>query len=740
MALINDPREYDKYSGSSELIHVPQSNGSRQPHARQLTTLHNVVGGSPYCPECRQYIFNPTNNSTTSSSGHHASSSSSNESNVDPNTTTTPNIAIPSSEVIRDANYFKLLELFDQHHVPEVMEEAESVQSSGPTSRAQTPEVNASSSSAEASAPQQQQYSSISESAFSQGYFDRFFKVKQQLGKGSRGVVYLVEHILDGYSLGLFACKKVTVGNDHKWLEKVLSEVHFLRLLSHPNLVNYNHMWLESSRISMFAPVVPCAFILQEYCNGGTLEDYVHRLQSEALSSSSPVKSKKDAIRRRSQIQQQNFNTRELFLSALLTPTEILFFFRDIVRGVSHLHSHQVIHRDLKPSNCLLISGPDNNTDNNSSSSAPPRSKFPTVLVSDFGEGQMEGLLRSGTGTTGTLEYCAPELINPNILSRGGSKLAQFSKLTDIFSLGMIFHFLCFSRLPYSPRVVEGSAPEDVELLRKEVYDFKGFDYRNLPVREDLPNEVYTLLARMVSINPKERPLTEEIFDSLEVIITQMNLTQNGMNGTTRGSTAAAAGFSTHHPPSRASIRLLSNQSIEAARTMDKLTQDRRVHELDLGSVSEPVGDLQEFSKVRTESPTTSPSTSKLHSNLTSSSINSTKSFYSSLYFVWAIKCIVISIKLHSLLNPGFYINLIPTCFLSQPSDYQQYSDNYQYFDNHDNNNNINNQHHLEPLVSHVLCVLMGLDLSITSLYYSAWLLGIHFIGILGSAWSFNKV
>jgi hypothetical protein len=75
--------------------------------------------------------------------------------------------------------------------------------------------------------------------------------------------------------VGHFACKRVPVGDDHAWLEKVLVEVQLLQRLSHPNLVSYRHVWLEDVKLNRFGPSVPCAFILQEYCNAGDLLHYV---------------------------------------------------------------------------------------------------------------------------------------------------------------------------------------------------------------------------------------------------------------------------------------------------------------------------------------------------------------------------------------------------------------------------------------------------------------------------------
>ena len=55
----------------------------------------------------------------------------------------------------------------------------------------------------------------------------------------------------------------------------VLIEVQLLQRLSHPNLVSYRHVWLEDVKLNRFGPSVPCAFILQQYCNAGDLLHYI---------------------------------------------------------------------------------------------------------------------------------------------------------------------------------------------------------------------------------------------------------------------------------------------------------------------------------------------------------------------------------------------------------------------------------------------------------------------------------
>jgi serine/threonine protein kinase len=160
-----------------------------------------------------------------------------------------------------------------QQHPPpspvrRLVEPVRAVDNGGNTARIQDAEFVS-------SAPAPQEGSHIRREAFSPNYFNTFFIEERELGRGGKGVVLLVRHEIDGCHLGHFACKRVPVGNDHAWLEKVLVEVELLAKLSHPNLVSYRHVWLEDMKLNRFGPSVACAFILQQYCNGGDLLNYV---------------------------------------------------------------------------------------------------------------------------------------------------------------------------------------------------------------------------------------------------------------------------------------------------------------------------------------------------------------------------------------------------------------------------------------------------------------------------------
>lgn len=348
----------------------------------------------------------------------------------------------------------------------------------------------------------------ISSSAYSQGYFKRFFRDEGVLGRGGKGIVLLVAHYLDNVFLGNFACKRVPVGDNHRWLERVLMEVSLLQDLSHQNLVSYRHVWLENFQASPFGPSTPHVFILQQYCvskcenlwrpmqrkpllmmqNSGTLFDHVLGPKGEHQSVKEHLKHQvRDIARGGPSPTAESHRMRRMLFD------EIFSFFRDITAGLAHLHANGYVHRDLKPQNCLLHLTPEGSL---------------RVLVSDFGEMAGAGADRgpNATGFTGTIAFAAPEVLQ---MDRHG-ELGRFTDKSDVFSLGQITYFMCFNRLPYRSADLEEEEEEDLSQLKDEIVAWTGLkDERK--ERSDLPDRLYRFLTLLLSYNPEDRPSTEEI-------------------------------------------------------------------------------------------------------------------------------------------------------------------------------------------------------------------------------------
>jgi len=109
-----------------------------------------------------------------------------------------------------------------------------------------------------------------------------------------------------------------------------------------------------------------------------------------------------------------------------LRDNQSVLIMRQILRGVSYLHSSYIVHRDLKPQN-VLVARPDISRDGVNS-----------LRISDFGlscefeEGQIL------TAQVGTTAYMAPQVL-----------MKQYNHLCDVWSCGVILHILLSGFLPF---------------------------------------------------------------------------------------------------------------------------------------------------------------------------------------------------------------------------------------------------------------------------------------------------
>ncbi|SCU87036.1 LADA_0E01596g1_1 [Lachancea dasiensis] len=344
---------------------------------------------------------------------------------------------------------------------------------------------------------------------FTPGYYRRFFRELSLLGSGARGSVYKVEHVLMDNHLGVYALKKIHIGNDLTWLELGMKEVKFLSALTHSsvNLITYNHVWLEMDTSSGIIRArdgkdtgspeqIPCIFILQKFCPGGNLEEVVLKKVFDKLAGLESSEERKKRFRRQREIRGKDPRPHGL------TTSQLLSIIYDIASGLKELHEMNIIHRDLKPSNCLLAEPFEEEK-------AEYGDKcFPNVIISDFGESQIYGQMRSATGATGTLEFTAPEVI---ILPTGSNGVAQpqFSFKSDMYSLGMLSYFLIFGALPFS-------ADESLSKLKHDIISLKVDKDSLISKHEGLnlkpvDSIIFSLIAMLLDPNPTARPSAAQV-------------------------------------------------------------------------------------------------------------------------------------------------------------------------------------------------------------------------------------
>lgn len=126
-------------------------------------------------------------------------------------------------------------------------------------------------------APLPQQVSSIPSSLLNNGYYARFFREIRQLGRGSFGVVFLVEHQLSSLSLGQFAVKKLAIGDNYSRMRSVVNhEIQTLLSIKNSHCISYKHAWLELWQPSEFCPPTTFLYLLMDYANAGTLSQWLY--------------------------------------------------------------------------------------------------------------------------------------------------------------------------------------------------------------------------------------------------------------------------------------------------------------------------------------------------------------------------------------------------------------------------------------------------------------------------------
>ncbi|XP_037625804.1 obscurin isoform X2 [Sebastes umbrosus] len=145
-----------------------------------------------------------------------------------------------------------------------------------------------------------------------------------------------------------------------------------------------------------------------------------------------------------------------LLLKGSVSEKEVQSYVQQILEGVGHIHSMNILHLDIKPDNILMV--------------YPPRDE---IKICDFGFCQEIDASRHQYSTLGTPEFVAPEVVHQE----------PVTVATDIWSVGVIAYLCLVCRCPFTGatdratllRVGEGTlnwdAP-DVTYRSPEAQDF----------------------------------------------------------------------------------------------------------------------------------------------------------------------------------------------------------------------------------------------------------------------------
>jgi serine/threonine protein kinase len=152
--------------------------------------------------------------------------------------------------------------------------------------------------------------------------------------------------------------------------------------------------------------------------------------------------------------------------------------FAQMLKGIEHVHSVNVVHSDVKPDN-FLIGGDNGNV----------------VKLSDFGLARMLPETGKLHGVFGTAPFMAPEML----------RQLPYDQEIDVWSFGVVAYTLLFGSFPYDPIDRSSAAMKDAIL---DGYS-PTFRQRNGILRSQKRSDSATAFVQALLIrDPKIRPTT----------------------------------------------------------------------------------------------------------------------------------------------------------------------------------------------------------------------------------------
>ncbi|XP_038047068.1 myosin light chain kinase, smooth muscle-like isoform X2 [Patiria miniata] len=151
-----------------------------------------------------------------------------------------------------------------------------------------------------------------------------------------------------------------------------------------------------------------------------------------------------------------------------ITESETVFFVKQVIEGVHHMHQKNIVHLDLKPENILLVS-PDSDD----------------LKVIDFGLARVVSPDRDVICKFGTPEFVAPEVVCKQPVTTA----------SDVWSIGVMAHILLSGISPFM-------GEDDKQTLIKVKRGYWDFEDE---VWDDISDEAKEFLKAVMVLDPKKR-------------------------------------------------------------------------------------------------------------------------------------------------------------------------------------------------------------------------------------------
>ena len=273
-----------------------------------------------------------------------------------------------------------------------------------------------------------------------------FYKYGRLIGQGAFGKVNIGLNVLSGRVVAIksFNKDKLTINSEN--MKKIMYETNLMQKLNHPNITKILEMFEDDKYI----------LIIMEYINGGNLFSFVKKRRK-------------------------------------LSEKIAKFLFKQIILGIKHIHSKNIVHRDIKLENILI--------DLNN-----------RVKICDFGIGV---ILRSEDellyDQCGTPMYMAPEII----LSSKKKGYKGFP--VDIWSSGIALYIMLSGTLPFN---IKNKSKKERKNMKNSGNSENGENYEENDDISLSNNNNYELQYSIINKNPKTiEKISDEARDILRGLL-----------------------------------------------------------------------------------------------------------------------------------------------------------------------------------------------------------------------------
>jgi len=264
---------------------------------------------------------------------------------------------------------------------------------------------------------------------------EQYYDVGPEIGRGSFSVVHLVTDRKTGEQWAMKSLQKRYM-TMQGWTN-LKREIEIMLNVDHPNILRMKELFETPTEVHLIV----------EYMKGGELFDQI--IQRGAYG-------EQDAIK----------------------------IVKQILNGISYLHSVGVCHRDLKPENLLC-------------------SEDGRIVVADFGLAKIFGRGELLMTHCGTPNYAAPEIIR-------GDRI--YDKAIDMWSIGVITYVLLCGFFPFYD--------EDDAQLKKKI-KLGEFSFPSVPW-DEISSEAKRFISTLLCVDPTQRYTAEQALKDPWISNTQL--------------------------------------------------------------------------------------------------------------------------------------------------------------------------------------------------------------------------